>query len=201
MRKVILGIKYFSKKVKQNNNDSNYFLESYDSFKLPKEEKELINMSDSLFKKNRDKNPNEFYGQDTIINIKNIKPQDAYKLIDTTFESYFADRDYNLANFNNLLFALSEQSNLQRAIEVFEKMKILNISPNAITYVNLIQNHGKNYKINEAISLFEKAEDMFGPSRALLNSIVFSFSRNHMPEEAEKLVRQYKIKGFNIDTV
>jgi pentatricopeptide repeat protein len=53
-----------------------------------------------------------------------LRPQEVYKIMDSSLEGFFFKRPYDLKNFNFLLQVLSEQKNYDKAIAALEKMKV-----------------------------------------------------------------------------
>ena len=87
---------------------------------------------------------------DKLMNPLDARPQDLLKLMDTSYEGFFAKREINTKNFNLLILALADQKKFNDAVTAFEQMTVMNIRPTNQSYVNMLSACAKSYKIQEA---------------------------------------------------
>lgn len=139
----------------------------------------------------------------SIADPDSVRVQDVYKQMDSSLEGFFYSRKYNLKNFNFLLQILAEQRKSGEAMKVLEKMKQMDITPNQVTYLQLLTavSKAKDAKTAEAIFLEAKNNPEIGVSIQMYNSLILCYTRRHEPDMALKILREMKEEGLQPDIV
>jgi hypothetical protein len=99
--------------------------------------------------------------------------------METTFESFFYQRDYSVKNFNFYLQVLATQYKKDEALSAFRKMEAMGIRPTDHSYNYLMLNFAKNRDIKSVLKLNQEAIDKYGlqPSKYRYNNIVLCYAK------------------------
>ena len=129
---------------------------------------------------------------------------DAYyymKSVDSTFESFFHNREFNLKNFNYYMQVLSSQYKNKEMEEIIEKMSDMGIHPNSSTYVILMGVYAKLKDIKECERIFSIIKKRTNKVNIYTyNTLLLCYAKNGLINESEAIINEMKTKGLNPDT-
>lgn len=92
------------------------------------------------------------------------------KMVDTAFESFFANRPINASSFNLYLKAVGEKRDAKGVLLAFEKMQLLGLPRHQGVYGNAIVALAKCHEFKKAEELIEEALQLFGSSPVIYSA-------------------------------
>jgi pentatricopeptide repeat protein len=131
-----------------------------------------------------------------------LTPDKMLDSIDFSFESFFSNRELDLNNFNKLLQVQAHHGKIDEALGTIEKMKIIGIVPDIISFVYLIVATGRANDIQTAEMVFSKALiDLAGPAAMLYTSLISAYNKMRDPDSVLRLINEKRSKGFKIHEI
>lgn len=121
------------------------------------------------------------------------------KSLNSTFEGFFSKRDFTLDNFNFLLQIQSKKLEIDEMQLTLEKMASLDIQPDDISYLHLLNAYSKIPDITNAERVFEIIEQKSSASIFHYNALMMSYAKNKQPTHCESIIREMKEKGLEPD--
>ena len=111
--------------------------------------------------------------------FKSKTPDQFMKHMDSTFESFFYQRDYTLKNFCFYLQVLSHQQKKDDALVAFRRMEQMGIRPNDTAYNYLMLNFAKDKDLAMVLKLEKEAVDKYSlpPSKFRYNNLVLCYAK------------------------
>ena len=123
-----------------------------------------------------------------------------YKHLDSNFDSFFANKAFNLDNFNFLIQILSRNKKCDEITQTMERMKELSIEPNIQSYLHLLNSYAISGNIEKSEEIFQIIETKFNGNNILTyNSLMKSYAVNAKPDECQSLIFQMKKNGLEPD--
>ena len=125
------------------------------------------------------------------------------KHIDTSFESFFYQRDYSLKSFNFYLQVLAQQYKSKEALDALRKMETLGLKPDDQSYNCVMTAFAKNRDIPMVEKLNQEAIDKYGllPSIHRYNALILAHAKSGKALDSEKVLREMISKGLRPDVV
>ncbi|XP_050896076.1 pentatricopeptide repeat-containing protein At1g63400-like [Lathyrus oleraceus] len=102
--------------------------------------------------------------------------------------------------FNLLLQSLCEHNILDHALQLFNKISEKGRYPNEFTVGTLVRGFCRAGKTKEALEFID-SKLCFNVNRVVYNTLVSSFGKKDMNDEAEKLVERMREKGLFPDVI
>ena len=99
----------------------------------------------------------EATGQHTSTLIRD--PTKFYMALDTSFETFFAKKEYNLENFKFYLQILIKNEQIDQLPTTLVKMDKFNIKPDSTIYSIVMSAYAKAKKFKEVMALFESVKN------------------------------------------
>ena len=131
-----------------------------------------------------------------------LTPDKMLEQIDFSFESFFSKRELNLSNFNKLLQVFSQHGKIDEALGAIEKMKILSITPDHNSFVQLIIGSGRSKDTETAELLFTKATQELGEATGILyTSLISAYAQSVNPSSILRLINEKRAKGFKVTEI
>lgn len=124
---------------------------------------------------------------ENLISIESLTVGRALYLIDTSFETFFKNREINQKNFLLLLRAAGEQRQIKTVLSASEKMELLGIKNNEIISANLINALTKCKEFEKARNHFEQSLIKFGANVTLYSAGLFLASKSRDFELAKNI--------------
>lgn len=164
--------------------------------KIPSEMKKELNRKQPVFS---DPNSEEAHLFTESLAEPKYAPGHFLKQIDTSFESFFYQRDYTLKNFNFYLQVLAQQYKDEDALKTLRKMETMGLKPDDQTYNQVMVALAKNRKI-EQVELLEKEArekyNLYPPSKNRYNALILAYCKSNRALDAEKVLKEMKKEGL-----
>lgn len=134
-----------------------------------------------------------------------VSKVDAYyymKSIDSKFESFFHNREFNIKNFNYYMQVLSSQSKIKEMEEIIIKMNEMGIKPNNNTYIILLNSYAKAKNIEECERIFSilKKRSKDKTNIYSYNSLLLAYAKNGLVNQAESIINEMLKGGLEPDS-
>lgn len=132
-----------------------------------------------------------------------LQPQNITNYLDTSLESFFSQRPYNLSTFNEYLMVLSHQGKADEALSAVEKMNLLGLRPNSVSFIHLMRSCARSKDVETAERLFDKAVETCGESKLghLYSTLISVHAVTGNTEYIDALLLEKKRKGLSITVV
>lgn len=134
-----------------------------------------------------------------------VSKVDAYyfmKSIDSKFESFFHNREFNLKNFNYYMQVLSSQGKTIEMEEMLIKMQEMGINPSTSTFIILMNSYAKAKNIEECERVFSIINKRTKNKTNIFvyNTLLLAYAKNGLVNQAQSIINEMIRKGLNPDT-
>lgn len=134
-----------------------------------------------------------------------VSKVDAYyymKSIDSKFESFFHNREFNIKNFNYYLQVLASQHKTNDMESTLEKMQEMGINPNVASFIILMNSYAKAKNIDDCERIFEIIKKRTNNKVTIFtyNTLLLAYSKNGLINQAEAIMNEMKNKGLEPDS-
>lgn len=132
-----------------------------------------------------------------------LQPQNITDYLDTSLESFFSKRPYNLANFNEYLMVLAHQGKADDALSAVEKMRLLGFRPNSVSFIHLMRSCARSRDVATAERLFDTALATCGEKNLgyLYSALISVHAVTGNTDYIEALMLEKKRKGCVMSVV
>ena len=137
--------------------------------------------------------------QKSVLSSRTLKPNDALKMIESDFVTFFKEREMNTNNFNLLLKVLSAKRDFSEAENVFRRMEMLGIKQDLTTLATMVSAASKTGDLELVEKFYTEGVTRYGENKVLLSAMLQALSRTSqgpLPEEAEGYFRRGLAKGI-----
>lgn len=129
-------------------------------------------------------------------------PQEFVKHMNTSYESFFFQREYTRKNFDFYLQVLASQYKDEEALKVLSRMQAMGIRPDGAQYAKVMQAFAKTGKVEQVEKLWKEVKtQQIVLNPIIYNSLVLAYCKANRALEAEKVVDEMREEGIKPDVI